>query len=98
MWNRIDITKVIDTLNKEQYSFYFTDGNLFLDDYKYLHKENNSKRKFEVIKHYSRIHNRNSNIEEKDVPLPESIKMQARELFYSQLFYSQLKVMKWSER
>jgi hypothetical protein len=24
--------------------------------------------------------------------------MQARELFYSQLFYSQLKVMKWSER
>lgn len=88
----IEVTKQVDELTIERWSFYFMYNKLFLDRYCLMHKESKRERTYKVIGRYNRLSRRDSSIGEIEVPLPEDVKQEA-----FNKFISEIKVLKWSE-
>lgn len=89
----MQITKQINELTIEKWRFSYVDGHIILDSYKIEVRENSRKKNFQVSRIYDRHMERKSNMLEKDVPLSEEIKAEAKERFFRSI-----KVMKWNER
>lgn len=89
----MELEKIIDDLTIERWAFLFLDNNIVLNAYCLLKKESKKHRNFKVIKIYDSLSNRNSNIEESEVPFSEEIKQEALNKFVSKI-----KVIRRSER
>lgn len=89
----ITITKKPDSLTQEKWEFTDIDNTLYLNSYTLGTRESTRHRKYHVKLSYSRIMHRSANIDEKDVPFPDSIRNEAL-----QQFVSKIKCLKWSER
>lgn len=87
------VKKQIDELTVEEFDFYVSGTDLYLDRYLLLKKENKKKRKYSVLKLYSRLMLRDSTIKEDQVPLTDEIKAEA-----IKQFTDSIKCLKWSER
>ena len=89
----VKLTKLIDELTIEEYTFYFMDNNiLFLDTYRVAKKEKRQ-RFYRTIKSYDRLRERDSTMTEDEVPFPSEIRQEAIDLFTKQI-----KCLKWSEK
>ena len=87
------VERIKDELTKEVWDFTLLRGTLFLDSYQLLKRENTRKRKYLVIKKYNRLFERDSNIEESEVPFTEEIKKEAL-----QRYFATIDCLRWSER
>jgi len=82
----------IDDLNQEVYSFWENGRILVLDSYVLLNRENKRNKKWKIVKLYSRLSDRRSNIIESEVPFTEEIRQMALEEFIKTLT-----IQTWSE-
>ena len=87
------LKKQIDELTVEEFDFYASGTNLYLDRYLLLKKESKKKKKYSVLKLYSRLNARDSTIKEDQVPFTDEIKAEA-----IKQFTESIKCLKWSER
>jgi hypothetical protein len=87
------LKKQIDELTVEEFDFYASGTNLYLDRYLLLKKESKKKKKYSVLKLYSRLNARDSTIKEDQVPLTDEIKAEV-----IKQFTESIKCLKWSER
>lgn len=89
----MDVKKQIDELTIEQWTFYINGYNIYLDTYSLLKRKSIKHRKYNVVKHYSRLFKRDSTIDEKDIILSDSFKKEILEEYNKKL-----RVIKWSEK
>lgn len=80
----IEIEK-INGLEKQSWSFWLRDTTLILTSYYIAHKESSAKRTYKVSKIYDRIFSRNSTMKKEEVPLPETIIQEAKDILISKL-------------
>jgi len=89
----VTLTKQIDELTIEEYTFHFMDNNiLFLNTYR-LAKKEKRQRFHRTIKSYDRLRERDSTMTEDEVPFTPEIRQEAIDVFTKQI-----KCLKWSEK
>jgi hypothetical protein len=93
IFNTMEIRKQIDDLTTEVWIFNFIRGHLYLDAYALVKKDSKRHKKCRYELRYERLNRRDSNIEERDVPLSDNIRKEALKVYCSKI-----KCLKWSER
>lgn len=86
------LIKVISEFENHEYHFYIQDYSIFLDKFIILKRET-TRHKFKVKAFYTRINNRDSTIEERDVILRDELKKGVLDNYISKL-----RVKYWSEK
>jgi hypothetical protein len=86
------ITKQIDELTKEEFSFWENGNILIFDSYHLFSRENTRKRTWNKVKVWERLSGRNTNMLFEYVPLTEEIRQEVL-----QEYIKTLKVMTWVE-
>lgn len=82
-----------DKLKKTEWTFYLIDNITFvLDGYSTYEKESTKHRIYNRKKYYDRLRDRDSNIKENEVPIPEHIVLSIREFVNDHL-----SIQRWSE-
>lgn len=86
------IKKIISELEHVEWTFYFYNNVLWLDQYIVFSRETKRQKKYRMKTRYHRIFSRDSNIFLELVPLTDEIKQEALDLFTSQIT-----VQKWGK-
>lgn len=86
------IEKHIDELNKEEFNFWINGNSIILNSYFLFSCENIRKRKYNIVKKYSRISERDSNITLEEVPFTQEIREEALSEYVKTL-----RVVTWTE-